>query len=297
MERALRDKKAICFFVLPALIWFCAIALLPVLQSAGYSLLKWDGVREATFIGLKNYKEMFQDPLFLKATWNSILLAAASVFIQLPVSMALALILAGGVKGENFYRNAFFVPVIISGTIIAHLWMKIYHPSYGLLNMGLESLGLESWQREWLGDEKTALTACFVPMVWQYIGYHMLLFYSAAKSISTEIIEAAQVDGANRIQTAFRIIIPMIVPMIKACVIFAIIGSLKSFDLIYILTNGGPVHASEVPSLLMYKKIFVTNEYGYASAVAIFIILECLAFTFFVQKFFNHIQKDREEAK
>lgn len=292
MERALRDKKAICFFVLPALIWFCAIALFPVFQSAGYSLLDWDGVTEAKFIGLNNYKEMLQDPLFFKAIWNSLLLAIASVFIQLPISMILALVLAGGVKGENFYRNAFFVPVIISGTIIAHLWLKVYHPSYGLLNMGLGALGLENLQREWLGDEKTALIACFVPMVWQYIGYHMLLFYSAAKSISPEIIEAAHVDGANRFQTAIRVVIPMIVPMIKACVIFAIIGSLKSFDLIYILTNGGPVHASEVPSLLMYKKIFITNEYGYASAIAIFIILECLLFTFVVQKIFNHIQKD-----
>ena len=158
--------------------------------------------------------------------------------------------------------------------------------------MGLGAVGLDALQREWLGAQGTALLACFVPMVWQYIGYHMLLFYSAAKSISPEIIEAAQVDGASRFQTAVRVIIPMIVPMIKACVIFAIIGSLKSFDLIYILTNGGPVHASEVPSLLMYKKIFVTNEYGYASAIAIFIILECLVFTFIVQKIFNHIQKD-----
>ena len=292
MERALRDKKAICFFVLPALIWFCAIALFPVFQSAGYSLLNWDGVTEAKFIGLNNYKEMFQDPLFFKSVWNSLLLGAASVFIQLPISMILALILAGGVRGENFYRNAFFVPVVISGTIIAHLWLKVYHPTYGLLNMGLDAIGLESWQREWLGDEKTALFACFVPMVWQYIGYHMLLLYSAAKSISPEIIEAAQVDGANRFQISVRVIIPMIMPMIKACVIFAIIGSLKSFDLIYILTNGGPVHASEVPSLLMYKKIFITNEYGYASAIAIFIILECLLFTFIVQKIFKYLQRE-----
>ena len=295
MERALRDKKAICIFVLPALIWFCAIALFPVFQSAGYSLLDWDGVTKAKFIGAANYIKMFQDPLFFKSIWNSILLAAASVFIQLPISMILALVLAGGVRGENFYRNVFFVPVIISGTIIAHLWLKIYHPSYGLLNMGLGAVGLDALQREWLGDKGTALLACFVPMVWQYIGYHMLLFYSAAKSISPEIIEAAQVDGATRVQTSIRVIIPMIVPMIKAGVIFAIIGSLKSFDLIYILTNGGPVHASEVPSLLMYKKIFVTNEYGYASAIAIFIILECLLFTFIVQKIFNRIQKDQEE--
>ena len=120
----------------------------------------------------------------------------------------------------------------------------------------------------------------------------MLLFYSAAKSISGDILEAAQVDGANKWQIAMRIIIPQIVPMIKACVIFAIIGSLKSFDLIYILTRGGPVHATEVPSLLMYTKIFTTNEYGYASSIAIFIIAECLIFTLLVQLIFGKIQKD-----
>lgn len=292
MQRALENKKAICFFVLPALIWFCSIALFPVLQSAGYSLLNWDGITEAKFVGLNNYITMFKDVGFYKAIWNSIMLAGASVFIQLPLALILALILASGIKGEKFYRNVFFVPVIISGSIIANLWMKIYHPGYGLLNAALGSLGLESWQREWLGSESTALFACFVPMVWQYVGYHMLLMYSAIKSISPEILEAAKVDGANRIQTAFRVIIPMIVPMLKACTIFAVVGSLKSFDLIYILTGGGPVNSSEVPSLMMYKKIFTTNEYGYASGIAIFIILECLIFTGIIQKIFTKLQRD-----
>ncbi len=292
MERALRDKKAICFFVVPGLVWFCLIALIPVFQSAYYSTLDWDGVTQATFLGIDNYVNLFQDELFYQATLNSLILAAASVFIQLPTSMALALILANGVKGENVYRNIFFVPVIISTTVIAHLCMKIYHPNYGLLNMLLGAIGLESWQRQWLGDTSTALAACFVPMVWQYIGYHMLLFYSAAKSISQDIFEAARVDGANKWQISMRIVIPQIVPMIKACVIFAIIGSLKSFDLIYILTRGGPVHASEVTSLMMYTKIFTTNEYGYASAIAIFIIVECLVFTLLVQGIFGRIQKE-----
>jgi raffinose/stachyose/melibiose transport system permease protein len=292
MERALRDRKAICFFVLPGLIWFCLIALVPVVQSAGYSFLKWDGMTQAQFIGLDNYALLWNDPLFHRAVINSLILAAASVFIQLPVSMLLALVLAAGVKGENLYRNLFFVPVIISGTIIANLWMKVYHPSYGLLNIALQAVSLPGWQREWLGDTSTALAACFVPMVWQYIGYHMLLFYSAAKSISDEIFEAARVDGASKVQIALRITLPQIVPMIKACVIFAIIGSLKSFDILYVLTRGGPVHATEVPSLLMFTKIFTTNQYGYASAIAIFIIVECLAFTLLVQKGFGAIQRD-----
>lgn len=292
MERALRDKKAICFFVIPALLWFIMIALVPVVQSAGYSFLDWDGITAPKYIGLANYKRLFADPLFLKAGGNSLILAAASVFIQLPISMLLAMILVNGVKGESVYRNLFFIPVIISTAIIANLWMKIYHPTYGLLNRLLDAVGLEKLQNEWLGNMDTALAACFVPMVWQYIGYHMLLFYSAAKSISEDILEAARVDGATKKQITFRIIIPQIIPMMKACVTFAIIGSLKSFDMIYILTKGGPVHATEVPSLLMFTKIFTTYEYGYASAIAILIIIECLVFTGIVQKVFGFLQKD-----
>ena len=292
MEKALRDKKAILFFVLPAFIWFFAIALFPVLQSVGYSTLNWNGISEGRFVGPDNYSALLTDDLFWQSIWHSLILAGASLFIQLPISMLLAMILANGVRGETAYRNIFFVPVIISGTVIANLWMKVYHPSYGLLNNILNSVGLSGWTHEWLGSTDTALGACFVPMVWQYIGYHMLLYYSSAKSISEDILEAARVDGANKRQLVIRIIMPQIVPMIKASTIFAIIGSLKSFDMIQILTKGGPVHASEVPSLLMYTNIFTTRRYGYASAIAIFIIIECLLFTLAVQKLFGAIQKE-----
>ena len=293
MERALRDKKAICFFVLPALVWFVLIALVPVIQSGGYSFLDWDGVNEGKMIGLQNYVNLFSDKVFQSSLVNSLLLAGASVFIQLPLSLILALVLSNGVRGENIFRNVYFVPVIISGTVIANLWMKVSHPSYGLLNTALGALGLEGMQREWLGDTATALGAVFVPMVWQYIGYHMLLLYSAAKSISPEIYEAARVDGASKWQISTRITIPMIIPMLKACVNFAVIGSLKSFDMIYILTGGGPVNSTMVPSLMMYKGIFTTNQYGYASAIAIFIILECLAFTGVIQGIFGMLQRKK----
>lgn len=292
MERALRDKKAICFFVLPALIWFVGIAIVPVVQSVGYSFLDWNGISQGRNVGFANYKTLLADPLFWSSVKNSVMLAGASVFVQLPISMLLAMILVNGVRGETLYRNIFFIPVIISGTVIANLWMKVYHPSYGLLNVMLGHIGLERLQHEWLGSVDSALLACFVPMIWQYIGYHMLLYYSAAKSIGLDVMEAARVDGVNKRQMVFQIIIPQIMPMIKASVIFAIIGSLKSFDMIHILTRGGPVHASEVPSLLMYTHIFTTRQYGYASAIAIFIIVECLLFTFVVQKVFDKRRYD-----
>lgn len=291
MERALRDKKAILFFVLPGLIWFLAIAILPVVLSVSYSFEQWDGITQAKFIGFSNYTSLLHDEQFHRALLNSLYLAGASVFIQLPIAMILALVLALGIRGEKFFMNAFFIPVIISSTVIAQLWRKIYHPNYGLLNAFLGKTGLESLQANWLGDAATVVIACFIPMVWQYIGYHMLLYYSSAKSISADLYEAAKVDGASKWQIATRIVLPMILPMIQASTIFAIVGSLKSFDMIFILTNGGPNHASEVPALIMYQKIFTSNQYGYASAVSVVVILECLLFTAVVQLLFNRLQK------
>jgi ABC-type sugar transport systems, permease components len=289
MEKALRSKKAVCFFLLPGLILFTLIVAVPIIQSANYSLLKWNGISNGTFIGLKNYIDMVKDHIFLLSLKNSLLLAAASVLIQMPISMILALILTNGVKGENFFRNAFFIPVIISSTVIANLWMKIYHPSYGLLNVLFDWLGHPEWKQNWLGSNGTVLVACFIPMIWKDIGYNMLLFYASAKSISQDIIEAARVDGATRFQISTRIILPLIIPMIEAVTIFCIVGSLKSFDMIFILTNGGPAHASSVLSLMMYNEIFSNNHYGYASSIAVAIIIICLLFTVMVQLVFKKI--------
>lgn len=287
MEKALRNKRAILFFVMPALIWFLAIAFFPICQSIAYSFLDWDGISASKFIGFTNYKNLFKDLLFYKSFKNSLMLAAASVFIQLPISMLLALILANGVKGEKVYRTILFIPVVISSTVIGQLWMKVYHPTYGLLNGFLKAVGLGKFQSEWLGSSSTALASVFVPMIWQDIGFHMLLFYAAAKSISSDIFEAARIDGANSWQIAFKITTPLILPTIQANIILAVIGSLKSFDLIYVLTKGGPLHATEVPTMLMYTDIFTKNQYGYASSIAIFIIIECLIFTFIIQRMFK----------
>lgn len=289
MEKLLRDKKAIFLFVFPAFLIFAVIVLLPIIFSFYYSLQNWNGISKGIFIGFNNYKQLFVNNTdgFLKSVWNSCILAILSVFIQLPISLLLALVLARGIKGEKPFRTIFFIPVVLSTVVIGQLWMKIYNPNYGLLNIILKYIGLSSLQNTWLGNPKTALGAVFVPILWQYIGYHMLLMYASAKSISTDIFEAAKIDGANEAVTAFRITIPLMKPIIKVCVVFAVIGSFKSFDLIYVLTNGGPLHASEVPTTLMYTTIFSKYQYGYGSAMAIFIIVECLVCTILINKLFG----------
>lgn len=289
MQKLLGDKKAIFLFVFPTFIVFTVIIILPIFFSGYYSLLNWDGFTNSKFIGLQNYVDLFSNKSdgFTKGIKNSIILAIVSVGIQLPLSLLLALILARGVKLEKFYRTVYFIPVIISTVVIGQLWMKIYHPNYGLLNILLNKWGLGSLTTEWLGNTHTALGAVFVALLWQYVGYHMLLMYASAKSISTDIYEAAKIDGANEARMATRITIPLMKPILRVCVVFSVIGSFKTFDLIYVLTNGGPLHATDVPTTIMYTSIFAKYQYGYGSAMAIFIIVECLVATVLIQRAFG----------
>ncbi|MDP4090494.1 MAG: sugar ABC transporter permease [Bacillota bacterium] len=289
MDKIFKDKKAIFLFVFPALLIFTVAIILPIIISTYYSLLKWNGIGNATFVGLKNFKDLFINNTdgFSKSIVNSFILAGFSVFIQLPIALILALILARGVKGENIFRTVYFIPVIVSTVVIGQLWMKIYHPDYGMLNIMLKNIGLGKFAEAWLASKKTALMAALIPIVWQYIGYHMLLMYAAVKSITPDIFEAAKIDGASEFKIATQITIPLIKPMLEVCVVFAVIGSFKAFDMIYILTNGGPLHASEVPSTVMYNTIFHKYMYGYGSSMSTFIIAECLVFTLVIRKLFS----------
>ena len=288
MRQVLSDRKAICIFLLPALILFVSVVIIPIGISFYFSLLKWDGIGQAEMVGFANYVKLFAGKTsnFWKAAGNSFLYAAVSMCIQLPFSLLLALILSNGIKLESFYRNVFFIPVIISTVVIGQLWMKIYNNDYGLLNSLLRSLGLDSWKRIWLGDKTTVLGATFVPMLWQYVGYHLLLMYGAIKSIPQDLYEAAKIDGASQTRTAVSITIPLMKPMLKVCATFSLIGSLKIFDLIFVLTGGGPSGASEVPATLMYRTIFLKNQYGYGSSIAMFIVLECLVLSWVIQRLF-----------
>lgn len=289
MNRVLSNKKAVFIFLFPALVLFLTIIVVPIIMSMSYSLTEWDGIGKKVFTGFDNYKELFltNSDGFWRAVKNSLIFAVGSVFVQLPISLILALILARGVKGERFYVSVFFIPVLISTVVIGQLWMKIYNPQYGLLNTVLRSVGLEQLAGNWLGDTKKVIFAVIVPVLWQYIGYHMLLMYASVRSISEEIFEAALIDGANGIQTALHITIPLMKPILKVCVTFAVVGSLKNFDLVYVMTGGGPAGASQLPSTLMVETIFSRNMYGYGSSMAIFIILECFLFAWLIRKAFR----------
>jgi raffinose/stachyose/melibiose transport system permease protein len=290
VKRVLSNKWSIAVFVLPTVLFFTYIVIYPIFKTLWYSLLNEIPAKvgdQSHFAGLQHFITMFtpgrRNP-FPGAVVNSLLYAALSIFVQLPFSMFIALLLANGTKGESAYRNIFFIPVVISSVVVSLLWGRLYK---GLLPQIFESMGWAIPKNGFLGNADTKIWFSFLPSLWQYVGYHMLLMYGALKSIPEDVIEAATVDGASGAKLAFRIQIPMIKPMLKVCLSFSLIGSFKLFDTPWVLLERSNM---DLPALSMYVEMFTNHKYSYASAEAIFIVLECLVFTVVL----NILFKDRD---
>ena len=318
MKRTFSYKLNIFLFLLPALILFIGILIAPIIMSAYYSFHEFNLVAntDMEYVGLENYRILFSSMLTNPNTGklyansmylgdalvHSLILAALSTFIQLPLALIIALKLSKGIRGERTYLSIFFMPVLISTVIIGRLWMNIYDPGQaGLLNAGLRALGIDQWlfpaiskgitssklpfTGQWTGFRETALIAAFIPIRWQYVGYHMLLMYAGINGVPADLLEAAQLDGCTEGQVNRYIIIPYIKPILKVCVIFAVTGSLKSFDLIYALMKD--TSRAELPSTLMYKLLFLHQRYGLGSTVAVILIILCFLFAMLISLAFR----------
>jgi raffinose/stachyose/melibiose transport system permease protein len=283
MNKMMSDKKVIALYILPPLLLIVALIYIPIIMTGYYSLTQWDGIGQMKFIGLDNYKELMKDKMFWKSVYHSFLLAVFSV-ISLLGYLAASLILSGKVKGANLLRKIYLIPMLLSSVAIGQLWLRIYHPSNGMLNHFLSFLGIEN-PPNWLADPSIVLYAIFIPIIWQYAGFYILIYYAALKSIPPSIIEAAIIDGANPLQLAYKIKIPLISGVIKVTIVLAVVGSLKYFDLIYVMTDGGPNGASEVIASYMYHKAFRSFNFGYGSTIAFFLLLICVVVTWLIRKF------------
>ncbi|MCR5421410.1 MAG: sugar ABC transporter permease [Lachnospiraceae bacterium] len=284
-----RKGLDIFLFLLPAILLFVGILIAPIIVSVYRSFQDWNGFSEGTFIGFENYKELFTNGSikWMVALKNALILAFFSVFVQLPISLLLALLLGRKYKGERFFLSVYFMPVLISTVVIGQLWLKIYNPDYGLLNTALDALHLSDFKHVWVGEVETALGSVIVPTVWQYIGYHMLLMYAGVKGVSPDLREAAMIDGATNWQVDRYVVIPIIKPVIRTSVIFAVTGSLKTYDLVRILTEGGPFQTTEVPSTLLENMLFLRNRYGMGSTISVMLILLCFAFSLAISAAFK----------
>ena len=280
MNQVLRDKKAIAAFVVPGLILYTLLVILPIVWSGYYSFFDGTaGMKSWAFAGLKNYGKLFKDKNFLNALSVNmryvLMVTAGQVFFGL----LMALIFKFWVKKFGaLVRTIVFFPVVLPTVAVAQLFAKIYEiqPHYGLLNSLLAGLGLESWVQPWIGKSSTALGALAAMDIWVAIGFYSVIIYGALLDISSEIIEAAQIDGCSAFQLFRHILAPLLRPILVTCVIFSFTGTVKMFESALALTGGGPGTATRSLSMYMYDTAFTYMKTGYGSTVALVIFLICV---------------------
>ncbi|MDQ1007789.1 raffinose/stachyose/melibiose transport system permease protein [Streptomyces sp. V4I23] len=273
-----RSKLSVAVFLLPPLLLYGAAVLLPIVQSLVLSFFSWDGITEMQFVGLSNYRHMLVgDTLFWTTFVNQLGYVAICLALQLGGGLAAAALLASLTRGREVVKVLYLLPAVISTLAIAFLFQRIYSMEpVGLLNGLLGSVGLDGLARPWLSDVHTVLAAVSAPEGWRFIGLYTVILYAALLAVPKEIEEAARLDGANQWQVFTRIRFPYIRPVWTTTSIMATTYALRGFDIPYLLTNGGPGHSSELVTTYMYKTAFTSTDFGYASAMSVFIVIECL---------------------
>ncbi len=282
MNKVMSNKLHIALYIAPALLLVSVLVFIPLILSGYYGLMDWDGIGAKTFIGLENYITGIQDSKFWDSALHSFLLAVFST-LSLAIYLAVSIILASKIKGADLLRKIYLIPMLLSSVAIAQLWIKVYNPSSGILNTFLRSIGIEE-PPNWLADPTIVLFAIFIPILWQYAGFYILIYYAALKNIPESLIEAARIDGATPFQIATRIKLPLIKEVVSVTIVLAIVGSLKYFDLIYVMTAGGPNGASEVMASYMYKLAFNSYNFGYGSAIGFLLLIITMIVTVIVRK-------------
>ncbi|KUP22246.1 sugar ABC transporter permease [Paenibacillus sp. DMB5] len=268
-----RLRGFIAIGLLPALTVYLVFVIVPIVWSAYYGFFDWKGIGAASFLGFDNYAEALQDPVFWRALKNNMIIVVASILGQLPIALLLSMILRKSTRFHRFVRSAVFMPMVVSTVVIGLIWGYIYHPQIGILNVLLDSMGLGSWIRDWLGDPGINMYSVSAPVIWANIGPYLIIFLSAIQNIPSEIEEAAKIDGAVKGRWLYLIVIPMIWDTIKVAIVLCISGSLKAFDLIFVMTGGGPAQSTELLATYMYNNTFEIFRYGYGSAVSTLIII------------------------
>jgi len=287
MDKLLRDKKAIIIFVAPAFLLFTFVLFIPICQSVYYSFCEYNALTKPEFIGFENYRLLLTTDKTMKmALKNSLFFLIFSVVTQLIAGLILAALLTNIKKGRNFFKNVYYLPCVLSSAALGLLWMFIFTPKLGI-NQVLAEFGIEG--PLWLMDIKGFIilpmwVIAFVAL-WQYVGQSMMLYMAQISGINTTLYEASYIDGCTRAQSFRYITLPLIKPMVATAMSLNAIGSLKFFDLIFNMTEGGPNHNTEVLATHLYQQGFKYFKYGYASAIGVVLLVICLLVTFFINKF------------
>jgi ABC-type sugar transport system permease subunit len=241
-----------------------------MVMAIGIGFTDWNGISAQTikWIGLGNYIELFSDNFFWISLKNNLIIVGGSVLLQLTLALLLAVILDSGLKGAEIFRTVFFIPTVLSFIVVGLLFSLLLSPTVGIVNPLLVKLGLGSWQHQWLGDKETALFTVMIVNIWKEFGFSVFLFLAGLQTIPKEVYEAARVDGAGPWRNLFSITLPLLKEVTIVVVILAVNQAFLVFDLIYVMTSGGPYHASEVLATYMYSRAFTSGRMGYGTAIA-----------------------------
>jgi len=283
-----RNKWIILFSVLPLTIYII-IVIVPLLSSFFYSFTDWNGFRQDyNWVAFDNFAKIFRDKLFIGAIKNTVIWMAAAIVLPVGGGLFLALLLHEGIWGANLYKSLFYLPICLSLAVIGQVWIWIYQPNWGLINTVLRLVELDHLTMAWLANPKTALAAVIIAWSWQQIGLAMVIFLAGLTSIPSELTEAAEIDGASYFKSLIHVVIPLLSPATVVIIALSIINSLKSFDIVYMMTQGGPFHTTDTLAMFMYNESFKKYYMGYGSAIAVVLFLIAMIIIAF---YFRQVRK------
>jgi ABC-type sugar transport system permease subunit len=268
-------------FVLPAVVIFAGLMAIPMIGSIVLSFESWDGLRPARWVGLTNYWNLLHDDVFLLALQHTAIFVLSTVVLQTIIPLLVASLLNSGIRGSALFRTIYFMPVVISLAITGLLWSMIYEPNFGVLNTLLGNMGLHGLTRFWLSDNTTVLPSIITVSIWQSLGFFVVIFFAGLQNIPQELYESAALDGANAWQRLTRVTVPLLAPVTTVVVVLNTIGGIQVFDQVFVLTSGGPNHASETLGTYLYLIAFGSlassvSAFGYAAAIGIVILVMSL---------------------
>lgn len=280
------NKRTFFLYLTPGIVWYCFVMLFPLYNALKYSFFQWSGGVNKTFIGFENYKRLISDELFWSSFKNNVIITLLCVVGQIGIALLIASILNSRfMKLKNFHRAVIFFPVILSTVIIGFIWTLMYSKDFGLINWFLEFLHLDFLIKPWLDDPKQVILSVSSPLIWQYIGYYMVILMAGMTNISREVYEMAELDGATGWKQLLYITLPLLKNTILVCIMLCIAGNMQVFSHIFVMTGGGPGNSSMVMAMYSYNKSFTEYQLGYGSTISIGILVLSLSIVLILRRF------------
>ena len=280
VRRQTLSKLTPYLFLIVPLVLYLIWVIGPMFYTFYLSLTDWDGLSDPHFISFRNYQRLFEDPVFYTSLENNLKWIVSFITVPVVVGLALAMALNRSIPGEKFFKASFYSPLVLSLVVSGLIWSWMYHPANGLINSVLRRIGLDALAKGWLSNENLVMWAIIVVAIWRQAGYVMVLYLAGLQGVDPGLLDASKVDGCNGWQTFRHVIFPLLAPITVIVVVISIIDSLRAFDLVSVMTRGGPYNSSSVLANFMYIEAFNNYKMGYGAAISVILFLISAVFIF-----------------